>query len=433
MFVRSTARLMAPTILVFLGLAVSARATAQTPAAPSQSHEGHDMAAGDPEIPATRLGSGTSWLPDESPVYGLHTQARGWMLMGHGTAYLQYLHEFSNRSGEQAGSINWLMGMAQHPLGGGSLTLRAMVSIEPWTIGGCGYPDLLATGESCDGSAIHDRQHPHDLFMELAAHYTRRLGKGMRMELYGGPVGEPALGPVAFMHRISALPNPLAPMTHHWFDATHITSGVVTGGLYGTRWKVEGSAFNGREPDENRTDFDPGRLDSWSGRIWLLPTLHWAVQVSSGLLREAETEHDGDGRIDIARTTASVTYHRATLENTVWASTLGWGRNAERGGAATNALLAETSVTVRERDAWYGRVDWAEKSSHDLSVAGEDILSVAKIQGGYTRYLAARKGLTPGIGATVSAGIVPRSLEPVYGSRFNAGFGVYLTLRPAVD
>ena len=143
------------------------------------------------------------------------------------------------------------MGMAQRSAGGGLVTLRGMVSVEPWTIGGCGYPNLLATGEVCEGEAIHDRQHPHDLFMELAAQYNRSLGKGLRLELYGGPVGEPALGPVAFMHRVSGLPNPIAPMTHHWFDSTHITFGVVTAGLYGRRWKMEGSVFNGREPDES--------------------------------------------------------------------------------------------------------------------------------------------------------------------------------------
>ena len=137
------------------------------------------------------------------------------------------------------------MGMARRSAGGGQVTFRAMVSFEPWTIGGCGYPNLLATGEVCEGETIHDRQHPHDLFMELAAQYKRPLGKGLRLELYGGPVGEPALGPVAFMHRVSGSPNPIAPMTHHWFDSTHITFGVVTAGLYAPRWKVEGRYSTG--------------------------------------------------------------------------------------------------------------------------------------------------------------------------------------------
>jgi YHS domain-containing protein len=423
---------MAQFAFVLAVLAASIDVAAQTSGGTdSHQHEGHATEQRDDQVPESRDGSGTSWLPDETPMYAIHRQANEWMLMGHTNAFLQYLHDAGDRGEKQAGSINWLMGMAQRPAGAGRLMLRGMVSFEPWTIGGCGYPDLLATGEFCDGEAIHDRQHPHDLFMELAAEYDRPLGKGARLQLYGGPVGEPALGPVAFMHRVSGLPNLLAPITHHWFDSTHITYGVVTGGIYGTRWKVEGSAFNGREPDEQRTDFDMAKMDSWSGRAWLLPAPRWALQVSAGRLNEAEPGHDGDPPTDINRVTASATYHRITTENTVWAHTFGWGRNAERGGDATNALFVESSVTVRERHAWYGRFEWAEKGGHDLALSDEAIVKVAKLQGGYTRYLNAWNGVTPGIGASVSLGLVPARLEPAYGNRANAGFGVYVTFRPA--
>lgn len=382
------------------------------------------------DIPATRDGSGTAWLPDESPMYAVHGQVGGWTLMGHGSLFVQYLHERGDRGSDQVGSINWLMGMAQRPAGAGRITLRAMVSAEAWTIGGCGYPDLLATGESCNGDAIHDRQHPHDLFMELAAVYDRPLGRGLHLQLYGGPAGEPALGPVAFMHRVSGLPNALAPMTHHWFDSTHVTFGLVTAGVYGRRWKAEGSVFNGREPDEERTDFDMGALDSWSGRVWLLPTSRWALQFSAGHLNEAEAGHDADdARVDVDRLTASATYHRVTLENVIWASTVGWGRNTED-GESTHAVLGETSITVRDRDVWYGRYEWAQKSGHDLAVEEHGVFRVAKLQGGYTRYLAPWQGLTPGVGATVSASMVPRALAATYGQRVNGGFGMYLTLRP---
>jgi hypothetical protein len=431
MYAHLLLRLVAHVGLAFSMLAAATVAVAQTHADHGQ-QQGHDMSHGDSEIPANREGSGTSWLPDETPMYAVHAQAGGWMLMGHGSLFLQYLHDAGNRGRHQTGSINWFMGMASRPAGGGQLTLRGMVSLEPWTIGGCGYPDLLATGEVCDGEAIHDRQHPHDLFMELAAQYDRVLGKGVRLQVYGAPVGEPALGPVAFLHRISALPNAVAPITHHWFDSTHITYGVVTGGLYGRQWKAEASVFNGREPDEERTDFDFAAMDSFSGRVWFLPTSHWALQLSAGRLKEAEPGHDGEPRVDINRVTSSVTYHRTTLENVMWASTIGWGRNAERGGSASHALLFETSVTVRQRDAWYGRVEWGEKSGHDLALADDTIFDVAKLQAGYTRYLTPRKGLTPGIGAFVATGLVPHTLDPVYGSRSNLGFGVYLTLRPAM-
>jgi hypothetical protein len=265
--------------------------------------------------------------------------------------------------------------------------------------------------------------------MELAAEYDRPLARGVRLQVYGGPAGEPALGPVAFPHRVSAMPNALAPITHHWFDATHITYGVVTGGVYGSRWKAESSVFNGREPDEHRTNFDFGALDSWSARLSFLPSGPWALQVSAGRLREAEAGDDGGPRTDVDRVTASATYHRVR-PGSIWASTVGWGRNSEPGHEGTNALLAETSVTLRERHAWFGRFELAHKSGHDLAVAQDSVFAVAKIQAGYTRYLPEWKGLVAGAGAGLSTGIVPERLKPLYGSRTNVGFGLYVTIRP---
>jgi hypothetical protein len=413
-------------LVLALGSGVNAQEH-QDDAAPAE-HQ-HDAAAGG--IPMSRDGSGTSWLPDETPMYARHRQSNDWMLMLHANAFLEYLKESGDRGSDQVGSINWVMGMAQRPIGAGQLTLRGMISAEPATIRGCGYPDLLATGEECDGEAIHDRQHPHDLFMELAAHYTRPIGGGVRLQLYGGPVGEPALGPVAFMHRVSGLANPLAPITHHWFDSTHITYGVATAGVFSTNWKVEGSMFNGREPDADRTNFDFAAMDSWSARLWLLPTSHWALQVSGGRLTEAEAGHAAEPGVDVDRVTASATYHRTTLENTFWATSLGWGRNAES-GEASNAVFVESAVTLRDRDAAYGRFEWAQKSGHDLVVAPPlDMFAIAKLQGGYTRYLSTFKGWSPGVGAAISSGIVPRSLESVYGGRFNTGVAIYVTLRPS--
>ena len=336
-----------PLILIAASSAAqSVQVQQQTPLPTEPTHQ-HDMShmqmadAQDMFMPPARDGSGTSWLPDETPMYAVHAQRGTWTLMAHGNAFLQYLHDNGDRGSDQVGSINWLMGMADRTVGRGHFGLRGMMSLEPWTIGGCGYPDLLASGEVCEGEAIHDRQHPHDLFMELAATYDRPLAGDVRLQLYGGPVGEPALGPVAFPHRISATPNPLAPITHHWLDATHITYGVVTGGVYGKRWKAETSVFNGREPDEKRSNFDFAAMDSWSGRLWLLPTNRWALQVSVGRLIEAEAGHDGGPRVDVNRVTASATYHRAVRAGTIWASTIGWGRNHEPGNSATNAFLAE--------------------------------------------------------------------------------------------
>ena len=379
----------------------------------------------------TREGSGTAWLPDTTPMYAIHRQRGPWLFMAHDNLYLQFLRESGERGGDQVGSINWVMGMARRNIGAGRWTLRGMFSAEPWTIAACGYPDLLASGELCKGEKIHDRQHPHDLLMEIAATYDAPLAGPVRWQIYGGPVGEPALGPVAYPHRVSAMPNPLAPVSHHWFDATHITFGVVTAGLYANRWKAEASAFNGREPNENRTDFDFSRLDSVSGRLWLLPTPKLAFQLSAGRLTEAEAAEVNGAGIDVMRVTASGTYHTIFRENSVWATTIGWGRN-EESDHGSNALLVETNVTLMDRDAWFGRFETVSKTAHDLSLGGsETAFTVAKLQGGYTRYFGAWKGFKPGLGASVSAGFVPAGAQHAYGNRINAGFGVFLTFRPA--
>ena len=407
---------------------VNSAPKAEQPERPAQDHSQHGAAATS-RFPA-REASGTAWLPDGTPMYGILTKAGGWELMWHGNAFAQYLYESGDRGSDQAGSINWIMGMARRDVAGGRFGVRGMVSLEPWTIRGCGYPDLLATGELCNGGTIHDRQHPHDLFMELGLEYDRPLRGSARWSIYGGPAGEPALGPVAFPHRLSAMANPLAPISHHWLDATHITFGVVTAGMYDGRWKAEGSAFNGREPDEHRRGFDLAALDSLSGRIWFLPSSSWALQVSAGRLTEAEPGHEGGARIDVDRLTASVTYHRSLVQDSIWATTVAWGQNREE-GESTNALLAETNVTLRERHALFGRLEVAEKSAHDLDIRGTDeVFTVAKLQAGYTRYFGAWKGLKPGLGGGVSLGFVPERLKPAYGNRVTPGFSLFVTLRP---
>ena len=189
-----------------------------------------------PELFAAREASGTSWLPDETPMFGVHRVWGDWSVMLHGKAFAQFLYEPGDRhrtggsSNQQFGSVNWGMAMARRRLGVGRFGLRAMVSLEPWTVPGCGYLSFLATGEVCEGDTIHDRQHPHDAFMEIAAEYDRPLRGDVRWQIYGGLAGEPALGPAGFPHRASALLNPIAPIAHHSLDSTHITFGLITAG-----------------------------------------------------------------------------------------------------------------------------------------------------------------------------------------------------------
>jgi hypothetical protein len=397
-------------------------------------------ASTDQAVPMAREGSGTAWLPDASPMYALHARRGPWELMTHGNGFAQFLHESGPRGADQFGSINWVMGVAQRSAGEGRFAVRGMFSLEPFTVRGCGYPDLLATGERCDGQPIHDRQHQHDLLMELSAQYDRPLTGSLRWQIYGGPAAEPALGPAAYPHRVSAMPNPIAPIAHHWLDSTHVTFGVITSGVYGRRWKAEASVFNGREPDQQRTDIDFGALDSLAGRFWFLPSPNWALQVSVGKLTEAEPGHEigeagpertGPPRVTVTRATASATFQRPLRTNGTWATTAAWGRNAEE-GHASHAVLVETSLAFGDRDTWFGKIEMVDKSAHDLVVAESgEAFALTKLQAGYTRYLRPSRGVQPGFGLVLSASIVPESLASVYGGRVTSGLGLFLTLRPA--
>jgi len=361
---------------------------------------------------------------------GHHVESASWTLMFHGNLFVQYLQEWApvHRGSHQLGSINWFMAEARHPLGGGHARLRTMLSLEPWTIPGCGYPDLLASGELCDGDGLHDRQHPHDLFMEVAGEYEHplRAGSNLTWRVYGGPSGEPALGPPAFPHRASAAVNPVAPVSHHWLDSTHISFGVVTGGLAGRRWRAEASAFNGREPDESRGDFDLGPLDSFSGRLTLRPRDALELQISAGRLESAEQDFAGGARYDITRVTASAVYTQGRV-----AATLAWGTNAER-GQHTHAGLAEATVTLARVHALFGRAELNSKPSHSLHIHEQPgaILTVGKLQGGYVRYAHTTHAFQLGFGGSVSAGLVPPSIQPNYGG-VGFGIGVFTVIKPS--
>ena len=416
------------------------------PPAPGQHQHGHAPDTHATALFPSREASGTAWLPDETPMYGIQRTWGGWDVAFHGSVFGQFIYEGGDRhrtggfSSHQASSVNWGMLMARRPLGQGRVGLRAMASLEPWTVGDCGFINLLATGEMCEGDTIHDRQHPHDLFMELAADYDRPLRGSWRWQIYGGLSGEPALGPAAFPHRVSAMNNPVAPASHHWLDSSHIAFGVVTTGVHNQRWKVEMSLFNGREPDEQRADLDLAALDSVSGRVTLMPNARWALQVSAAHLNGVEAEFPPQPRSDMDRVTTSATYHRPAGAGGIWATTLAYGVNAgneiEPIGTVklvTHAAMVESNLTIRERHTWFGRVEVVGKPAHDLHAhefPGR-VFPVAKLQAGYARHFTAWKGVVAGIGGSATANVVPPELSPHYSGRFAPGFNVFLVVRPA--
>ncbi|MEA2679966.1 MAG: hypothetical protein QOK03_1688, partial [Candidatus Binataceae bacterium] len=239
--------------------------------------------------PMSRESSGSSWVPDSTPIYGRMLMFGDDMLMLHGAIFPRYVNANTRRGDDRIDAPNWFMAMYSHPIGeNAQLGFRGMMSLDLLTEGGRGYPLLFQTGETWNGNPLHDRQHPHDLFDEISVSYSQKFANDLSAYLYAGYPGEPALGPPAFMHRLSAMDDPDAPLSHHWQDSTHVTFGVVTAGLVWRDLKIEGSTFKGREPDERRYDFDAPKLDSFSGRISWNPTKNLALQVSHGYIHSPE-------------------------------------------------------------------------------------------------------------------------------------------------
>lgn len=409
------------------------RAVRDTMAAmPGMTHGGHDMGAmmnGPLGISHVRMGSGTSWMPDSSPMHANHKMWGDWTAMLHGVAFGEFDHQGGPRGASQWGVIDWEMLMLMHDVGTGKLHLHAMASLEPLTIGSRGYPLLLQTGESYKGQPLHDRQHPHDLIMELAALFQQPIAPNLAVELYGGLAGEPALGPVAFMHRPSAQNDPFSPLGHHWQDATHISYGVLTAGLYSRLWKLEGSWFNGREPNENRWNLDLRKLDAYSGRLTVNPTGRLSLSGWYGYLPSPEWLHPDE---QVHRYGASAQYGGRGIAGGTWGSTILWGANRSA-GHVENSLLAETNLEIGRKNAVFARAEYVRKSAEELVLPTMDPgreFDVRSLVGGYVREVTSIPGGSIGVGVRASVNFVPASLEPYYGSRTPAGVGVYVRVRP---
>ncbi|PYK36705.1 MAG: hypothetical protein DME60_13960, partial [Verrucomicrobia bacterium] len=336
------------------------------------------------------------------------------------------------RGDDRIDAPNWIMGMYSHRLGeSAEIGTRLMMSLDPLTEGGRGYPLLFQTGESWNSQPLHDRQHPHDLFDELSISFSQKFDSDLSAFLYFGYPGEPALGPPTFMHRLSAMDDPDAPISHHWQDSTHVTFGVATLGAQWRNLKIEGSIFTGREPDENRYDFDRPRFDSYSGRISWNPTQNLALQVSHGYIKSPEALEPDLKR---HRTTASLIYNFPLGADRNWSNTFVWGQNHDTGEGKTQSFLIESNYQ-RGRDTVYLRWERVEKSGHELVLDPPDesrVFPVSAYTIGYVRDLSHGNGLDIGLGTQFTINDRPGSLDRYYGNDLGYAFQFFLRIRPSL-
>src|ERR1700687_3106026 len=386
----------------------------------------------------SRESSGTSWQPQSSPHEALFTQRGPWALMLHGQVFAIYDDQEGKRGGAKWFSENHLMGIASRRLGPGRLGLRAMLSLEPWTIGRKGYPLLLQTGETADGKTdLIDRQHPHDLFSELAVTYSLPLTRESSVFLYAGLPGEPALGPPTYIHRFSAIANPETPLSHPWLDSTHISFGVTTLGVIMGGLKLEGSTFRGREPDQHRADIESPRLDSYSFRISFEPDPGLSVQGSFGHIKGPEQLAP---HVDVDRSTVSVIYNTPLAESGNLQATFAWGRNKRMPGRTTDAYLFEATAFFLARHTLFARFEELENDELVADVLGvvevlrnghlvQPVAAVTKVGGGYVYDFLVGESYRTGAGFDVSVTHVPTRAEPSYGSDWVPGWMLFLRFR----
>jgi hypothetical protein len=388
-------------------------------------HAGHEMTGALGSYPMARESSGTAWQPDTSEHEGVHVMTGDWTLMAHGTLNLVYDHQSGPRGSDKLFASGMLMGMARRPIGNGTLQLKAMLSPDP-LMGKRGYPLLLASGETANGrDRLIDRQHPHDLFMELSASVSQNIGPKSSVFLYAGLPGEPAFGPPAFMHREAIMDSPEAPITHHWLDSTHISFGAVTAGVVLDRVKLEVSRFNAREPDQHRWNIETGPLDSTAVRLSWNPTRTLALQGSWGHFKDPEQLEPG---VDQKRLSASALWADEIAPGWKAAATLAWGRKTVEhhndDGFAAEASLKHSAWTL------FGRAEMTENRElvEDPREHGP-AYRVGKVSLGLLRDFRLADHLSIAAGGLFAVNFVPDALAPTYGSHNPTGAMGFVRLK----
>jgi hypothetical protein len=380
------------------------------------------------------LSSGTAVNPAAWPMPMIMKPLGSWTTTYMAQAFLNDTQQSGPRGGDKLFSTNWFMANAEHQLGkNGAFQVQLMLSLEPATVTDRRYPLLFQTGETAFGKPIVDGQHPHDFIMSLGFQYALSLGENTTLEFYFAPVGDPALGPIAYPHRASAMELPQATLAHHWQDSTHIANDVATVGIAYKKLKLEASGFYGTEPDEFRWDIDSGPMNSWSTRLWYFPSPNWAAQFSIGHLAQPEVLEPGDQ----TRTTASLAYSKP-LPGGSWSSSFIWGRDHSTYTKRNlNSYTMESVLPIARKNFITGRIELVDK---DELFAGqpdvEEFLDIYygssfRVGGytiGYTHDFDIFRHVETGIGVNIETYSLPAAIKPYYGDH-PIGGNVFVRLR----
>ncbi|MGH9385039.1 MAG: hypothetical protein ACRD2N_12210 [Vicinamibacterales bacterium] len=347
------------------------------------------------------------------------------------TAFFGYNYQYRKfRDFDEWESQNWLMGTGSRTLGRSRLQLSTMLSLEALTLTDLGSPQVFQTGETFKGAPLIDYQHPHDLVMHLGGSVATSIGATV---VHTGAylVGEAPLGPGAFMHRPSSSENPQSPLSHHYLDSTHITPGVVRAAIERSGFRLDAGVFRGREPDDNRTDFDLGALDSFAAQLsWARGP--WSAQASNGWLTRPEIVTP----YDATQTTASIAYF-AGNENRSAAWLAAFGQKREFHGTFEGYLLEGT--LRRARHIFYSRAEWVIKDIldagyHPIGIKHTHRQSpIGALTVGYVRDLTTGRFGAFGVGGDVTGYVAADNLQDSYGSPWSFHLFVRYRARPSAS
>jgi hypothetical protein len=403
---------------------------------PEHTHASHDMQhmtnmhmdATTPDwLPSLHSGAGTAWEPASVPAHMWMARRGQWDIMAHGVVFLTYNQQGGPRGAGKAESVNWLMFMEQHKAGKGTLLFRQMFSAESLTAPHPGFPEIFQTGETYHGEPLVDHQHPHNVFAELSALYSLPLTRRVSWLIYGGPSAQPALGPVAYVHRTSASELPAAPLSHHLQDSTHTSFGVITTGFVVDRFKLEGSVFNGREPNEERWSIQLAALDSWSARVSVAATRNWTALYSYGRLIHPEALEPGNEK----RQAASIEYNRPFTDGN-WATSAVWGRkHKDDTGTNLNSYLVDSTVNFKRSNYAYARLELVDKDELFPEAPVHPAYRIGSYTFGGVRDLFQNHAWQFGLGGDITFYTKPTVLDAVYGPN-PVSFRVFVRLRPAL-
>ena len=156
----------------------------------------------------------------------------GWTLSASGQLFGVYSNRSVPRGRDKIFSTNWVMALAaSRRAGPGTLTFRSMLSAGTRHHYRQALPADLRHRRNRQRRPHHQRPAPARFLHGACRAVQDRARQSSAIHFYGGPRGEPSLGPPAYPHRASASENPIPQIFHHMQDSTHIATNVITAGV----------------------------------------------------------------------------------------------------------------------------------------------------------------------------------------------------------